>query len=57
MNIVFAVVAARDNDVAQAAVEVDFDPYGSPVIGNQYRDGLAVEHAAGMHEVDGEFKA
>ena len=57
MNIVFAVVAARNDDVAQAAVEVDFDPYGAPVIGNQFRDGLTVEHAAGMHEVDGEFKA
>ena len=57
MNVVFAVVAARDNDVSQAAVEVDFDPHGSPVIGNQFRDGLAVEHATGMYEVDGEFKA
>ena len=57
MNVVFAVVSARDDDVAQAAIEVDFDPYGSPVVGNQFGYGLAVEHAAGMYEVDGEFKA
>ena len=57
MDVVFAVVSARNDDVAQAAVEVDFDSYGSPVIGNQFRDGLTVEHAAGMYEVDGEFKA
>ena len=57
MNVVFAVVATRNNDVAQATVEVDFDPDGSPVVGNQFRDGLSVEHAAGVYEVDVEFKA
>ena len=57
MNIVFAVVAARNDDVAQATVEVDFDPHGSPVVGYQFGYGLSVEHAAGMDEVDVEFKA
>ena len=57
MNVVFAVVAARNDNVAQAAVEIDFDSYGSPVVGYQFGYGLSVEHAAGVYEVDVEFKA